>query len=104
MLRSWNYIFNIGFDHVFGSERATRGLKLRLIHGLVFEMGILVVTLPLIMWVLDLSFMTALLMDIGFALFFFLYAIAFNWVYDVASGWIKIPKGQSRRNTNDSVP
>jgi len=86
---AWNYIFNIGFDKLFGNDRINRSVKLRLFHGLAFELGMLIVTLPLIMWVLNLSFLTALLMDVGFVLFFLFYAIAFNWVYDTASNWIK---------------
>jgi len=90
MAMAWNYIFNIGFDKVFGNDRINRSFKLRLFHGLTFELGMLIVTLPLIMWVLNLSFLTALLMDIGFVLFFLFYAIAFNWAYDKAVNWIKL--------------
>jgi uncharacterized membrane protein len=89
MAMAWNYIFNIGFDKAFGNDRINRSFKLRLFHGFAFEIGMLLVTLPLIMWVLNLSFLTALLMDIGFVLFFLFYAIAFNWAYDTASNWIK---------------
>ncbi len=42
----------------------------------------MLVTFPLLMWVLQLDFWTVLVMDIGIVIFFVLYAIAFNWVYD----------------------
>lgn len=90
MAMAWNYIFNIGFDKAFGNDRINRSFKLRLFHGFAFEIGMLIVTLPLIMWVLNLSFLTALLMDIGFVLFFLVYAIVFNWVYDKTANWVKL--------------
>lgn len=87
---AWNYIFNMGFDKIFGTDRINRSISNRLLHGLTFELGMLIVTLPLIMWALNLPFLTALLMDIGFIVFFLIYAIAFNWVYDKTANWIKL--------------
>ncbi|WP_371257845.1 PACE efflux transporter [Pseudoalteromonas sp. '520P1 No. 423'] len=87
---AWNYIFNMGFDKIFGTDRINRSISNRLLHGLTFELGMLILTLPLIMWALNLSFLTALLMDIGFIVFFLIYAIAFNWVYDKTANWIKL--------------
>jgi len=91
----WNYIFNMGFDKAFGNDRINRSFKLRLFHGFTFETGMLLVTLPLIMWALNLSFVTALLMDIGFILFFLIYAIVFNWAYDNVSNWFKTSHTQT---------
>ena len=96
MAMAWNYIFNMSFDKAFGNDLINRSFKLRLFHGLAFEIGMLIVTLPLIMWVLNLSFLTALLMDIGFIVFFLVYAIVFNWVYDKAAHWVKL-------QTNDTI-
>jgi len=103
MAMAWNYIFNIGFDKAFGNDRINRSFKLRLFHGFVFEIGMLVVTLPLIMWVLNLSFLTALLMDIGFILFFLFYAIAFNWAYDTASNWIKTQNSSTIKSNSKEI-
>ncbi|MDK9759297.1 hypothetical protein KIV40_29165, partial [Vibrio sp. D173a] len=47
-----------------------------------FELGLMTVTLPVLMWVLKLDFLTVLIMDIGLVIFFVLYAIGFNWAYD----------------------
>ena len=80
----WNYVFNLLFDRVFGNRRIDRGLKLRIVHSLAFELGLIAFTLPLIMWALELDLLTVLLMDIGAMLFFLLYALAFNWLYDWA--------------------
>lgn len=79
----WNFIFNIVFDKLYGAERANRTLWIRIQHGLGFEFGMLVFSFPIMMWMLQLDFMSVLLLDIGAMVFFLLYAIAFNWFYDV---------------------
>ncbi len=78
----WNYIYNYGYDKVFGADRSKRTKKTRILHGLGFELGLMLVSFPLLMWVLQLDFWTVLVMDIGIVIFFVLYAIAFNWAYD----------------------
>ncbi|MBY5921584.1 PACE efflux transporter [Ferrimonas balearica] len=78
----WNYIYNLMFDRVFGVNRLGRGWGLRVGHGMGFEAGLLAVTIPVLMWSLDLSFIDALILDIGFVVFFLIYAIIYNWGYD----------------------
>lgn len=79
----WNYIYNLGFDFKFGYDRINRSLKIRLFHALTFELGLTVLTVPLMMWVLQLEFWVIIIMDIGVILFFLVYAIIFNWCYDL---------------------
>lgn len=79
----WNLVFNKVFDACFGHDRINRSLKLRIGHGLAFEAGMIVFSFPVIMLILNLGFWQVLLMDIGFVTFFLVYAIVFNWVYDI---------------------
>ncbi|MEZ8227340.1 PACE efflux transporter [Vibrio splendidus] len=79
---AWNYVYNYGYDKIYGTDRSKRTTKTRILHGLGFELGLMTVTLPVLMWVLQLDFLTVLIMDIGLVIFFVLYAIAFNWAYD----------------------
>ena len=79
----WNYIYNLGFDRIFGQNRIQRSIKMRLGHGLGFELGMVVATLPLMVWVLQLDFWTVFIMDLGVVIFFLVYAIIYNWAYDV---------------------
>jgi uncharacterized membrane protein len=79
----WNFIFNILFDKVYGEDRNSRKLWLRIQHGFWFELGMLVFSFPVMMWVLQLDFVTVFLLDVGAMVFFLLYAIAFNWIYDI---------------------
>lgn len=78
----WNYAYNLMFDKMFGEDRHRRSALVRLGHGLGFELGLLPLTLPVLMWALSKSLWEVLLLDIGFILFFLVYAILFNWGYD----------------------
>lgn len=88
---AWNYIFNVGFDRLYGHDRLNRSFKVRVTHGALFELGMMVFSFPVIMWILQKSFLTVLALDIGVVLFFFVYAIGFNWGYDVLRDRMKGP-------------
>ena len=92
---AWNYVFNMGFDRIYGEDRIKRSFKVRITHGALFELGMVVFSFPVIMWVLQKSFLTILMLDIGVVLFFFVYAIGFNWAYDVIRHIVKGPINSS---------
>lgn len=78
----WNFIFNWGFDKVITGERVKRGLGIRILHSLLFEGGLLIFTLPLVMYMLNIGWWEAFVMDIGMTLFVLVYSVIFNWLYD----------------------
>lgn len=80
----WNYVFNLGFDHVLLRMRGgvRKSLALRVLHAALFEIGLLTMLLPFIAWYLDMPLVDALLMDAAFALFYLVYAFVFTWAYD----------------------
>lgn len=80
---AWNYVYNWVFDYLQGNDRHSRSLKVRIIHGSLFELGMVILSFPLIMIVLETDLITTFLMNIGLVLFFLLYAITFNWSYDM---------------------
>ncbi|WP_417434136.1 PACE efflux transporter [Hoeflea sp.] len=81
----WNYLYNLMFDHallrIIG--RVQKSIVVRIFHAVLFEAGLLLVLLPFIAWYLSMSLLEAFLMDISFAVFYLLYAFAFNWAYDL---------------------
>lgn len=79
----WNYIYNWVFDHLCASPRHLRSKTQRIFHGLWFELGMMILSFPIIMWVMDMSLLNVLIMDIGLVLFFFVYTVLFNWAYDM---------------------
>ncbi|WP_123791329.1 PACE efflux transporter [Pacificibacter maritimus] len=80
----WNYIFNILFDRASKRLRGTvhKTLPLRVLHSFLFEVGLLIVTLPLIALYLRISLWQALVLDISLIVFYVIYAFVFNYLYD----------------------
>jgi uncharacterized membrane protein len=80
----WNYIYNYGFDRLLLRLRGDtqKSMPMRVLHAVLFELGLLIALMPLIAWYLDVSLWQALVMDVSFALFYMGYAFVFNLAYD----------------------
>lgn len=80
----WNYIYNLWFDRAM--QRLTGGTRksvpLRVLHAVLFELGLLALLIPLIAWYLGIGLWAALVMDIAVAGFYVVYAFVFNLAYD----------------------
>lgn len=80
-----NYLFNLAFDHALRwLDRPVhiRPTWMRVLHATLFEICLLLFTVPFVAWWLDMSLWAAFITDIGFALFFLIYAFVYNWAYD----------------------
>ena len=83
---SWNYVYNIGFDrvlHSLGRPLYPRGFCLRTLHAVLFEGGLVLVSVPAMMWWLNVSLKQAVIMDATFLLLIPIYTMAYNWLYDL---------------------
>jgi uncharacterized membrane protein len=83
----WNYVFNSLFER-WESRQSVRGRSLtrRLVHGMGFEGGLAVILVPVMALWLSISPLNAFLANLGLLAFFFVYAIAFTWVFDRVFG------------------
>ena len=79
----WNMLFNYLFDRAQRRLGFQRNLQARLCHAALFELGLIVVLVPLAAWWLSIGLLEALLLDIGLILFFLPYTVGFNWSWDV---------------------
>ncbi|WP_028462521.1 PACE efflux transporter [Nitrosomonas cryotolerans] len=79
---AWNYFYNIGFDLIFGMNRNSRGLMIRIIHATGFEGVLVFITVPTVAWFLQISLLEAIVIEAGLLVFFFFFTIGFNWFYD----------------------
>jgi len=81
----WNYVYNLLFDHALlrlrGRVRKT--VAERVFHAVVFELGMLIFSLPPVMWWMSYSPLQALSMSASLMIFYLLYTYVFNWAYDV---------------------
>ena len=80
----WNMVFSAAFDAAQRRWRFHKNFAVRVAHGVLFELGMFAMAVPLAAWWLDISLWTALVLDFGLLLFFLPYTVAFNWIYDLA--------------------
>lgn len=80
----WNILYNFAFDMALRRLTGTTQKRpvIRVLHAVLFEIGLLIVLMPFIAWYLGVSYWQAFLMDVSFALFYMAYALGFNWAYD----------------------
>jgi uncharacterized membrane protein len=79
----WNMIFNAAFDRAQSKMKFQRTITVRVVHSLLFELGLTIAVVPLAAWGLGISLLEAFLLDLGVLLFFLLYSFVYNWFYDI---------------------
>ncbi|MBI9079389.1 MAG: PACE efflux transporter [Pseudodesulfovibrio sp.] len=81
-----NYFFNLVFDHTLkrlGHPVHVRPVWMRVLHAIMFEASLIILAVPVVAWWLKMNLWQAFMTDIGFALFFLVYAFIYNWAYDL---------------------
>lgn len=80
----WNYVYNVAFDRLMWRlrRRVYKRPHERVVHACVFEFGMLVITVPPVMWWLDYGLSRALSMAASVMVFYLLYTYVYNWLYD----------------------
>ena len=79
------FIYNWLFDQMdvranrIPTERSFAG---RVVHAVGFEFGLVLTSLPIVMWWLGLTILQALMMDIIVTSMVVIYTMMFGWVYD----------------------
>jgi len=79
---AWNVVFNTGFDKLLHRLGFERNFLARAAHAIAFEVGLLLIVVPIAAWWLKIGLLQALLLDIGLVMFFLPYTFVFNLVYD----------------------
>lgn len=77
----YNWLFD-KFDVRAGRVPTKRSFMGRLLHAVGFECGLVVTSLPIVMWWLGLTLLQALMMDLAVTSLVVVYTIAFGWSYD----------------------
>lgn len=81
---AWNMLFNFLFDkHLYKTQgHCNKTSKQRVMHAVLFELGLILVTVPVLALSLNLTFIEALIADIGFVIYALFYSAVFNLIYD----------------------
>ena len=78
----WNVIYNSGFDRLQRRLGFDKTLAVRALHAVVFELGLVIASVPLAAVWLGINLWQAFVLDIGLLMFFLPYTMVFNWAYD----------------------
>jgi len=83
----WNMLFNSLFEAWEKRQRKPqRTVARRVLHAVSFELGLLLMTVPMLVWALSIGWWQALVTDFSLMLFFLLYAFVFQWGFDLLFG------------------
>ncbi|MGY4534165.1 putative membrane protein [Pseudomonas sp. TE3786] len=83
----WNMLFNSLFEAWEKRQRQPRRtVARRVLHAIAFELGLLLMSVPMLVWALNIGWWQALATDFSLMLFFLLYAFAFQWGFDLLFG------------------
>ena len=79
----WNMLYNWAFEYWEARQpQRSRTWQRRLLHSLGFEGGLTLLLLPLVAWWLSISLTAALITNLALFVFFFFYALLFQWAFD----------------------
>ncbi|ABB37149.1 transmembrane pair domain-containing protein [Oleidesulfovibrio alaskensis G20] len=80
-----NFAYNVMFDKILlalGKPLLPRPFITRAVHAVCFELLFAALTIPVIMWWLNFTFIEAIIYDAGFLVGIPVYAFLFNLTYD----------------------
>ena len=78
----YNWVFDL-MDVRAGTIPTQRTIIGRLLHAMGFEIGLVLTSLPIVMWWLGLTLLEAFLMDVVITSFVVVYTFGFTWTYDL---------------------
>lgn len=80
---AWNFVYNTLFE-AWERRQAKKGRSLwrRAAHAVGFEVGLVVMLVPLFAWILGVTLLQALALNLGMILFFLAYTFLFNLAFD----------------------
>ena len=79
---AWNMMYNAGFECIERRMGWRRTFRVRVIHAFSFELGLILIVIPLLMCRLKIGVWDAFVLDIALVLFYLPYAFFYNLAYD----------------------
>ena len=78
----WNMIFNHFFEKFEAKRKLKRTVGVRILHAIGFEGGLMLATIPMVAYALEMSLGQAFLTDLSLTLCILVYTFIFQWCYD----------------------
>ncbi|CAB1213169.1 chlorhexidine efflux PACE transporter AceI [Acinetobacter bouvetii] len=86
----WNMIFNQHFEKFEAKYQLKRTIKIRLLHAIGFEGGLMLATIPMVAYALEMTLWQAILTDLSLTLCILVYTFIFQWCYDYVEAKLNI--------------
>ncbi|ASY31189.1 PACE efflux transporter [Taylorella equigenitalis] len=77
-----NCTYNYFFDRLLISREISKTQTVRIIHMVGFEATLLLFTIPIICWFMNMNLVEALVLDAGYIVFYLLFTYFYNLTYD----------------------
>lgn len=77
-----NVVYNMIFDYFWPLSKGPRSTVIRVIHAIGFELSFVIIGIPVIALLLNMTLFNAFMLEIGFFTFFLFYTYIYNLVYD----------------------
>ena len=80
----WTAIFNFIFDKFFQapSPDNKRSWRIRILHGFIFEISVVLLTTPIMAWWTSIAIAQAIVLSVKISLFYLVYTYVFFLVWD----------------------
>ncbi|OTG81851.1 hypothetical protein B9T31_15130 [Acinetobacter sp. ANC 4558] len=78
----WNMVFNHFFEKFEAKRKLKRTIGVRILHAIGFEGGLMIATIPMIAYALEMAIFEAILLDFGLTMCILLYTFIFQWCFD----------------------
>ncbi|RZG66604.1 chlorhexidine efflux PACE transporter AceI [Acinetobacter bouvetii] len=78
----WNMIFNHFFEKFEAKRKLKRTVGVRMLHAVGFEGGLMLATIPMVAYAMEMSIWQAILLDFSMTMCILVYTFIFQWCYD----------------------
>ena len=79
----WNMVFNHFFEKYEQKKKFKRTIKVRILHAIGFEGGLMIATIPMVAYAMNMSILQAVILDLGLTSCILVYTFIFQWCYDL---------------------
>lgn len=79
----WNMVFNHFFEKYEQKKKFKRTIKVRILHAIGFEGGLMIATIPMVAYAMNMSILQAVILDLGLTSCILVYTFVFQWCYDL---------------------
>ena len=78
----WNMTFNHFFEKFEAKRQLKRTVGVRILHAIGFEGGLMLATIPMVAYAMEMSIGQAILLDLSMTMCILVYTFIFQWCYD----------------------